>query len=64
MTVCFCPRCCDDPLPTYTERFRAECETRYVKAMSGDHRTAYLAGVKKFRGEKAATELLTMVLAK
>jgi hypothetical protein len=58
---CLCPRCSDQPAPTYIEAWRKECEARYVLHMGKDQRRAYYAGVSKFRGLPAMRELIAAV---
>lgn len=58
---CLCPRCSDQPAPTYTEAWRKECEARYVLGMGKDQRRSYYAGVSKFRGLPAMRELIADV---
>jgi hypothetical protein len=57
MTACACESCRpDDPAPTYTERFRHECEVRYISLL--DDPREYLAGVVKTRGVTAQQRLI------
>lgn len=56
--ACRCESCTDDPAPTYTERYRHECEVQEVASMpSNEARREYLALVEKKRGINAATRL-------
>lgn len=56
--ACRCPSCSQSPLPTYTEKFRMECEIRSVVALpSNEGRRAYLELVEKRRGVNAAEHI-------
>lgn len=60
---CLCPRCSEQPAPTYTEAWRRECEARYVLGMGKDQRRSYYACVGKFRGLPASRQLIADVEA-
>lgn len=60
MSACGCPGCSANPPPTYTEKYRHECEMRVVAAMSHARRITYINGVRDKRGPEAAKALERM----
>lgn len=58
MSACLCPRCTDDPAPTYTEKHRHACEVAWVARLPDKAaRGRYLRDVAEERG-KAAREAI------
>lgn len=64
MTSCRCESCRpDDPAPTYTRAWRAECEARTVLAIPTlEERREYLAKVAEKRGTAGRQQLEDVIL--
>ena len=54
---CLCPQCTDTPAPSYSGKWRAECEARYVSQLPKAERQDYYAQVLKSRGYEALAAL-------
>lgn len=59
---CHCSNCSKEPLPTYSEQFRHEAETRFVAQQTGAWIKEFLEGVEKKRGIVARNKLRKDVL--
>ena len=59
VSTCLCQACCAKPSPTYTEKFRHECEVRYVASLA--HKSArkvYLSKVAIARGRDVVQRII------
>ena len=64
MRECRCPACSVDPLPTYTEVYRHQCEIEYVLSLPDKPaRRRYLAMVGAKRSAEASRRLSDGVVA-
>jgi hypothetical protein len=60
---CFCVVCSDDPLESYSEQYRHECEVRMIINMSSkEARREHLNGIEVKRGKAAADRIRTDLL--
>lgn len=55
------PKPCDKPSCTWSERYRLECEARWVLTLDKDARKAFYRGAKAKRGELAVKQLIVEV---
>lgn len=59
---CHCKDCSTDPLPTYRDQHRHECEVRYVAKQNSKWIKEFLEKVKVKRGDDAYHRLRNDVL--